>query len=63
MTISEEASTVQYKSAFEQPVSFQQMTSVVSDFVNERNNEVKLFSMDTPVKQKIEPSQYITSTP
>ncbi|CAC5415863.1 unnamed protein product [Mytilus coruscus] len=59
----DEASTVQLKSAFEHPGSFQQMASSVSNLVNRRNKEVKLLSMDTPVKQKLETSPYIASTP
>ncbi|CAC5415896.1 unnamed protein product [Mytilus coruscus] len=58
----DEASTVQFKSAFEHPGSFQQMASSVSNLVNKRNKEVKLPSMETPVKQKVETSPYIAST-
>lgn len=59
----DEASTVQFKSAFEHPGSFQQMASSVSTLIDKRNKEVKLPSMDTPVKQKSEAIPYIASTP
>ncbi|CAC5376677.1 unnamed protein product [Mytilus coruscus] len=63
LTTTEEGDTVQFKSAFEQQGTFQQMASVISELVDKRNKEVKIPAMDTPSKTKFDLSQYNASTP
>ncbi|CAC5386340.1 unnamed protein product [Mytilus coruscus] len=54
LTTTEEGDTVQFKSAFEQQGTFQQMASVVSELVDKRNKEVKIPAMDTSSKPKFD---------
>ncbi|CAC5406963.1 ATPeV1D [Mytilus coruscus] len=63
LTTTEEGDTVQFKCAFEQQGTFQQMASVISELVNKRNKEFKIPAMDTPSKPKFDLSQYKASTP
>ncbi|CAC5389058.1 unnamed protein product [Mytilus coruscus] len=63
LTTTEEGDTVQFKSAFEQQGTFQQMASVVSELVDKRNKEVKIPAMDTSSKSKFDLNQYNASTP
>ncbi|CAC5356231.1 unnamed protein product [Mytilus coruscus] len=59
----EEGDTVQFKSAFEQQSTFQQMASVVSELVDKRSKEVKIPAMDTSSKPKFDLNQYNASIP
>ncbi|CAC5423872.1 unnamed protein product [Mytilus coruscus] len=61
LTTTEEGDTVQFKSAFEQQGTFQQMASVVSELVDKRNKEVKIPAMDTVSKPKFDLSHYNAS--
>ncbi|CAC5420007.1 unnamed protein product [Mytilus coruscus] len=63
LTTTEEGDSVQFKSAFEQQGTFQQMASVVSELVDKRNKEVKIPAMDTSSKPKFDLNQYNASTP
>ncbi|CAC5361017.1 unnamed protein product [Mytilus coruscus] len=63
LTTTEEGDTVQFKSAFEQQGTFQQMASVVSELVDKRNKEVKIPAIDTSSKPKFDLNQYNASTP
>ena len=47
LTTTEEGDTVQFKSAFEQQGTFQQLASVVNKLLDNRNKEVKIPAMDT----------------
>ena len=58
LTIPEEVDTVQFKSAFEQQGTFQQLASVVNELLDNQNNEVKIPAMDTSSKPKCDLSQY-----
>ncbi|CAC5363460.1 unnamed protein product [Mytilus coruscus] len=58
LTTTEEGDTVQFKSAFEQQGTFQQMTFVVSELVDKRNKEFKIPAMDTSSKPKFDLNQY-----
>ncbi|CAC5401639.1 unnamed protein product [Mytilus coruscus] len=62
LTTTEEGDTVQFKSAFEQQDTFQQMASVVSELVDKRNKEVKIPAMDTSSKPKFDLNQYTKNT-
>mgnify|MGYP000037858979 FL=1 len=63
LTTTEEGDTVQFKSAFEQQGTFQQLASVVNELVDNRNKEVKIPAMDTSSKPKFDLSQYNASLP
>ncbi|CAC5369562.1 unnamed protein product [Mytilus coruscus] len=63
LTTTEEGDTVQFKSAFEQQGTFQQMPSAVSELVDKRNKEVKIPAMDTSSKPKFDLDKYNASTP
>ena len=63
LTTAEEGDTVQFKSAFEQQGTFQQLASVVHELVDNRNKEVKIPAMDTSSKPKFDLSQYNASLP
>ncbi|CAC5396079.1 unnamed protein product [Mytilus coruscus] len=63
LTTTEEGDTVQFKIAFEQQGTFQQMTSVVSELVDKQNKEVKIPAIDTSSKPKFDLNQYNASTP
>ena len=60
MATTDEASTVQFKSALEQ---HHQMTSMIGDLVDKRNKEVKFTMTATQVKSKQTYIQQQTSTP
>ena len=47
LTTPEEVDAVQFKSAFEQQGTFQQLASVVNELLDNRDNEVKIPAMDT----------------
>ena len=63
LTTTEEGDTVQFKSAFKQQDTFQQLASVVNELVDNRNKEVKIPAMDTSSKPKCDLSQYNASLP
>ncbi|CAC5400342.1 unnamed protein product [Mytilus coruscus] len=54
LTTTEDGDTVQFKSAFEQQGTFQQMASAVSELVDKRNKEVKIPAMDKSSKPKFD---------
>ena len=63
LTTAEEGDTVQFKRAFAQQCTFQQLASVVNELVDNRNKEVKIPAMDTSSKPKFNLSQYNASLP